>query len=336
MDPIQLRRINHAEINPHSGKPFSFKFLLEAYDRGAELFNWKARNPEPGSMRDGRILVGQGMATATYPGMTMGATVRVRLSEVSGKLHAVVSTAGIDVGTGMYTMMAMTAADALSLPVEAITPLLGDSSLPQCALAGGSNLTSSVAPAIVQACDKIREELGEGDMLNALRASGKSFVEAEGATKPIMHEDSHYAYQSFGAQFAEVRIDPVLRTIRMSRMVGVFNCGKIVNAKAARSQMLGGMTFGIGMALLEELVWDQTVGRAVNADLADYMVPVNADVPNIEVDFVGEPDINFNPLGVRGIGEIGNTGAAAAIANAVYHATGKRVRKLPILIESIL
>lgn len=338
MDPIDLRRINHTEKNPDTGKPFSHKHLLECYTRGAELFGWKSRTPEPGSMKDGRFLIGQGMATATYPAMTFGATVRVRLTEIAGELRVIVSTAGNDSGTGMYTMMAMTAADALGVPVAAITPQLGDTSLPNCAVAGGSNLTSSVAPAIALACAKVIKKLGASGsaLLGAFRASGKDVVEEVGETKMVMKQDKTYAYQSFGAQFAEVRIDPVLRTIRMSRMVGVFNCGQIVNSKAARSQMLGGMTFGIGMALLEELIFDQNAGRAVNADLADYMVPVNADVPPIEIEFVGEPDYNFNPLGVRGVGELGNTGAAAAIANAVYHATGKRVRKLPILIESIL
>ena len=339
LDPIELRRRNHADKNPDTNKPFSHKYLLDCYTRGVELFNWKARTPQPGSMRDGRILIGQGMATATYPGYTMGATVRVRLSEIAGELRVFVATAGIDVGTGMYTMMAITAADELGLPVSAITPELGDTTLPNCALAGGSHLTSSVAPAIAKACRKLLQELGiqkGGDLLKALRRTGKNILEETIESKPIMGQDGEFCYQSFGAQFAEVRIDPVLRTIRMSRMVGVFNCGQIVNAKAARSQLLGGMTFGIGMALLEELVFDQNAGRAVNADLADYMVPVNADVPNIEVEFVGEPDYNFNTLGVRGVGEIGNTGAAAAIANAVYHATGIRVRKLPILIESIL
>ena len=338
MDPIELRRINHTDINPDTGKPFSHKYLLDCYTRGAELFDWKSRTPEPGSMRDGRFLIGQGMATATYPAMTMGATVRVRLLEIAGELRVIVATAGNDSGTGMYTMMAMTAADALGLPVSAITPELGDTSLPNCAVAGGSNLTSSVAPAIAAACEKIVKKLGTSGagLLAAFRATGKDVLEEQSETKMIMKQDKNWAYQSFGAQFAEVRIDPVLRTIRMSRMVGVFNCGQIVNSKAARSQIYGGMTFGIGMALLEELVFDQNAGRAVNADLADYMVPVNADVPPIEVEFVGEPDYNFNSVGVRGMGEIGNTGSSAAIANAVYHATGKRVRKLPILIESIL
>jgi len=361
IDPIELRRRNYAAVHPHSHKPFSNKFLLDCYTRGAELMDWQSRNPEPGSMRDGRVLIGRGMATATYPGYIMGATVRVRLSEIAGELRVVVSTASIDVGTGTYTLMAMTTADGLGLPIDAVTPDLGDTTLPMCAMAGGSNLTASVTPAIAQACEKLRKTLAAAaniseadakfengrivsqsdpsrtvEILAALRASGKEVLEAQGETKPIMMEDKEYAYHSFGAQFAEVRIDPVLRTIRMSHMVGVFNCGLIVNPKAARSQLLGGMTFGIGMALLEELVYDQHAGRAVNADLADYMLPVNADIPRIDVEFVGEPDYNFNSAGVRGVGEIGNTGAAAAIVNAVYHATGKRVRKLPVLIESIL
>jgi len=370
MDPIELRRRNHADKNPDTGKPFSSKHLLACYDRGAELFGWANRDPKPGGMRDGRVLLGQGMATATYPAMTMGATVKIRISEIAGELRVVVSTASIDIGTGMYTLMAMTAADQLGVPIDSVTAHLGDSLLPPCALAGGSNLTSSVAPAIVKACAKLRADLlgaaaklpgsdfkgidpeaiiwengriarkddsaRSAGLLAILKASGKEAFEAEGKTEPIMKQNGEFAFQSFGAQFAEVRIDPALRTIRISRMAGVFDCGRIVNTKAARSQMLGGMTFGIGMALLEELIYDQTAGRAMNADLADYMVPVNADVPKLEVEFINKPDYNFNNLGVRGLGEIGNTGSAAAIANAVYHATGKRVRKLPILIESIL
>jgi xanthine dehydrogenase YagR molybdenum-binding subunit len=362
LDPIELRRLNHTENNPHAGLPWSSKNLLECYSRGEELFGWSKFDRQPHSNRDGRILVGRGMATATYPAMTMGATVRVQLFAEGGRARAVVATAGVDVGTGMYTMMAVTASHELGIPMDDVTPLLGDTNLPPCALAGGSNLTSSVAPAISQACAKIRAALLKAaPALKGLRfdevafeqsqmrkvsdpstcvsyaeALGSEKFEELGQTDAIMGPNNGLCHQSFGAQFAEVRVDPILRTVRVARMTGVYDCGKILNLQAAESQLYGGMTFGIGMALLEEMSYDPQAGRAMNTDLAGYVVPVNADVPDLQVEFVGKPDFAFNPLGCRGIGEIGNTGAAAAIANAVYHATGKRLRKLPILTADLL
>lgn len=370
VDPVELRQRNHAAANPQTGKPFSSKNLLECYTRGADRFGWSRKDPRPGSMRDGLGLVGMGMATATYPGYRFGAAARVRLHLEGSGVRAVVSSATSDAGTGMYTLMALTAAEALGLPIERITPELGDSSLPPSAMAGGSNLTASVSPAVYEACEHVRKQLcqlavgmpdspvyrqdpeklsySEGRLFvegspergisyaEVLAASGKQMLEAQAQTQMMIGQKEKYAFQSFGAQFAEVRVDPDLHTVRVARLTGVFDIGRVVNAKAARSQAMGGMVFGIGMALLEDLVWDPVAGRAINADLGDYLVPVNADVPEMDISFIDKPDLEFGPLGCRGVGEIGNTGLSAAIANAVFHATGKRVRDLPITPERLM
>jgi xanthine dehydrogenase YagR molybdenum-binding subunit len=370
MDPVELRRRNHADLDPQRGKPFSSKHLLACYEQGAARFGWERRNPQPRSMCDGDGLVGWGMATASYSGWLFGATVRVRLERDGAGVRAVVSTAGVDIGTGMYTMMALTAADGLGLPLERVKAELGDTRLPSCAPAAGSNLTASTAPAIMDACAEIRrrllglaeavpgferateraaELLFEGGRISdrsrpstsidygeLLARSGHDALEAEGKTEPKKLHDDHFTYQSFGAHFVEVRVHPDIGRIRVSRVVSVFDVGRVMNAKATRSQLIGGIVFGIGQALLEELVYDPAHGQAVNADLAGYLVPVHADVPEIEVSWLDEPDLNFNSVGCRGAGEIGITGLASAIANAVHHATGVRVRDLPITPEKLL
>ena len=371
LDPVELRRRNDAEVNGHNGKPFSSKHLVACYDRGAERFGWSARNPQPASTRDGADLVGWGMATATYPGYRMGSVVNVRLTrDVSGP-RLVVSTAGSDVGTGMYTMLAITAADSMGLPVDRVTVELGSTDFVPCAVAGGSNLTASTAPAANDACAEIRRRLleiaartadgftgaqaHESDFLfrdgriahrshpeqsigyaDLLSLDGRDALEAQAQTSPIFGQNDQYTFQSFGAHFVEVRVRPAIGRVRVSRVVSVFDCGRIVSAKTARSQFIGGIVFGIGAALLEELVYDRAHGHPANADLAGYLVPVHADVPDIDVSWIDEPDFNFNSMGVRGVGEIGITGVAAAIANAVYHATGKRVRDLPITPDKLL
>jgi xanthine dehydrogenase YagR molybdenum-binding subunit len=327
LDPVELRRRNHATHNVQTGKPYSAKHLLACYDRGAERFGWAERPPKPRSLRDGNTLLGWGMATATYPGYTMGAQVRVRMEGRGKDARVTVSTAGSDVGTGMYTMLAVTAADRLGVPIERVKVELGDSQLPQCAFAGGSNLTSSTAPAVADACAKIRQRLSQGE---------RGLLEAEASTQPIFGQNDSFTFQSFGAHFVEVRVEEDIGRIRVSRVVSVFDCGRILSAKTTRSQFIGGIVFGIGAALLEHLVYDHEHGRAANADLAGYLVPVNADVPNIDVSWIDEPDVNFNSLGCRGVGEIGITGVAAAVANAVYHATGVRVRELPITPDRVL
>jgi xanthine dehydrogenase YagR molybdenum-binding subunit len=365
MDPIELRRLNYAAVNAHNGKPFSSKHLLECYERGAERFGWSARKPRPRSMRDGEALIGYGAATATYPGYLMGATVKVTLANDASGIRATVSTAGSDAGTGMYTMLALTTAASLGLPPEKVAAELGDSRLTACAVAGGSNLTASTAPACNDACLEIKRELlkiasetAEGftgahnledeflfadgrvahrsdparsiSYSDLLSLSGRPLIEAQAHTTPIFGQNKEYSFQSFGAHFVEVSVVEEIRRVSVSRIVSVFDCGRILSPVTARSQFIGGIVFGIGHALLEELTYDPHSGRPLNADLAGYLVPVHADVPHIDVSWIDEPDYNFNSMGCRGVGEIGITGVAAAIANAVFHATGVRFRDLPI------
>jgi xanthine dehydrogenase YagR molybdenum-binding subunit len=328
MDPLELRRRNHADVNQHLNKPFSSKHLLDCYQRGAQRFGWSRRNPRPGSMRDRDTLIGYGMATATYPGYLMGATVRVRWEQTPSGPRAIVATAGSDVGTGMYTMLAITVAETLGLPLERVTVELGSSELPPCAVAGGSNLTASTAPAAATAAAKIKQQLAA--------SPNAQFLEAAETTSPIFGQNDKFAFQSFGATFVEVRVQPEIGRVRVSRVVSVFDCGRILSAKTTRSQFMGGIVFGIGAALLEELVYDREHGQPVNADLAGYLVAVHADVPEMDISWIDEPDYNFNSMGCRGVGEIGITGVAAAIANAVYNATGVRVRELPITPDKLL
>jgi xanthine dehydrogenase YagR molybdenum-binding subunit len=271
----------------------------------------------------------------------------------------------------MYTMLAITAAEGLGLPLERVSVELGNSELTECAVAGGSNLTASTAPAATDACTEIKRELlkiaaktadgftgaqgreseflfsdgrlahrsdparsiGYGDLL---ALGGRDAIEAQGKTTPIFGHNDQYSFQSFGAHFVEVRVTEAIGRVRVSRIVSVFDCGRIVSPKTARSQFIGGIVFGIGHALLEELTYDREHGQPVNPDLAGYLVPVHADVPEIDVSWIDEPDFNFNSIGCRGVGEIGITGVAAAIANAVYHATGVRVRDLPITPDKLL
>lgn len=367
IDPVELRLRNYSDVHPVTGKPWSTKHLKEAYQVGAEKFGWAKRSPQPRSMmKDGR-LIGWGMATATYPGYKMMATARVRLDAAG---NALVQCAAHDLGTGAYTVMTQISAEALGLPMEKVKFELGDSDLPFGPVAGGSNSSATVGSAIYEAAKalhfslaklasadpksplhgvdptKVRltgvEQLGlEGsavqfDTLAAIVArSGQPFVEGVGGTKPP-EEKGPLAFQSFGAHFCEVSIDPLLPQVRVTRVVSVVDCGRVLNAKTARSQIMGGVVMGLGMALTEETVYDPTTGLPITRNLADYHVPVNADVSDLEVHFVGEPDLAFNPMGARGMGEIGITGTAAAVANAVYHATGRRVRDLPITLDKLI
>lgn len=369
LDPLELRRINHADRDPHHDLPWSGKHLLDCYERGAQRFGWDRRPPRPRSLRDGAEFVGWGMATASYPGWRFGATARVRLALAPDGLRAVVSTAGSEVGNGAYTMLTMTAAAGLGLPLDRVTAELGDTDLPASAQTGGSSLTVSTAPAVQEACADIRRALGrlaldrgllpgataDGDLVLAdgalsprdrphaavdvaglLAAVPDGTVTAEASTQPLFLRDENFAYQSFGAHFVEVRVRPDIGRIRVSRVVSVFDVGRVLNAAAARSQFIGAITFGIGQALHENLIYDPVYGRPDNADLGGYLVPVNADVPDVDVDWIGEPDLAFNPIGCRGLGEIGITGVAPAIGNAVYHATGTRLRSLPLTPERLL
>jgi xanthine dehydrogenase YagR molybdenum-binding subunit len=366
LDPLEVLRRNHSTVDGESGKPFSSKHLLACYERGAEAFGWGRRTHAPRSMRDGDELVGWGVATATYPALRSPAEARVTIG-ADGAIEVVSATH--DLGTGMYTIIAQLVSDVLGVETEAVAVHIGDSAYPNAPVAGGSMSSASVGPAVVDAAQNALRELialatalgdsplaGLGDAEveardGTLRAKSNpsravrfgdvarwspgGTVTANGQAAPG-DEGQHASFHSFGAQFVEVRYDEELARLRVSRALGVFDCGRILNPKTARSQMLGGITWGIGMALLEETVRDPRAGAVVTNNLADYHVPVNADIHEIDVLFVEEPDLMFNVLGVRGVGEIGITGVAAAIANAVYHATGVRVRDLPIVPERLL
>jgi xanthine dehydrogenase YagR molybdenum-binding subunit len=337
--------------------------LRECYRQGAEMFGWSRRSPEPRSMRDGNLLIGWGMATSTYPTHRMPASAQVR---INANGTALVQVGTQDIGTGTYTVMSQIAADSLGLPVERVQFDLGDSSFPRAPVSGGSMTVASVGPAVLTACEAARDKLfnlarshprlgwqnitadalrlqdgvvigpnGGVPVAQLLAHKGMQFIAADGSAKPG-EEHERYAMHSFGAQFAEVRIDPDLGMLRVSRLVGAFDAGRVMNAKTARSQLIGGIVYGLGMALLEETHVDAETGRIINANIAEYLVPVNADVPEIQTIVVANDERNSNPLGAKGIGELPMVGVAAAVANAVFHATGVRVRDLPIRIEHLV
>jgi xanthine dehydrogenase YagR molybdenum-binding subunit len=361
MDPVEFRLRNYAETDPHENKPFASKALRACYEQGAKAFGWGKRSAAPRSMRDGNMLVGWGFATSTYPTNRQAAEVKVHM-ERDG--HVVVQCATQDIGTGTYTVMTQVASDTLGVPLHNIRFELGDSNFPPAPVSGGSQTVASVAPGVQAACqallDKIKDMvladpgwhgqsrdtlqvrdgliIGQDRRLSIstlLDRSKQPFVEADVKSQPG-EEKKTFSMHAFGAQFAEVKVDPDLGMIRVSRFVGAFDAGNILNAKTARSQLLGGITYGIGMALMEETLVDGETGRIVNPNISEYVMPVNADVPDIQTILVTNDDKNSNPLGVKGVGELPMVGVAAAIANAVYHATGVRVRKVPIRIEDVL
>jgi xanthine dehydrogenase YagR molybdenum-binding subunit len=363
LDPVELRLRCYSERDQHEDRPYSSKALRECYRQGAEAFGWDKRNPAPRSMRDGSDLVGWGMATGVWEALQVPITVRIVLG-ANG--HAEVACATSDIGTGTYTIMAQVAADALGLPIENISVKLGDSSLPQSPVEGGSWIAASVSNGIVTTAGAIRDELlglagrmpnspfanaapdevvlsdgrlasrrDEGravSIADVLRHGGMDRLEQEKTTNP--DQDATRANNSHAAVFAEVKVDEQLGVVRVTRIVSAVAAGRILNTKTAGSQILGGVVWGIGMALHEETLIDHRFGRIMNANIAEYHVPVNADVHDIKVIFVDEPD-DSNPLGIKGVGEIGIVGVAAAIANAVHHATGKRVRDLPITLDKV-
>jgi xanthine dehydrogenase YagR molybdenum-binding subunit len=343
LDPIELRLRNHADTDPDTNLPWSSKSLKECYQIGAEKFGWSKRNPEPGSMRDGRYLIGMGMATATYPAFTSPASAKAKmLSDGS----VVVQSSTHDMGGGTATVMAQLIADTLDLPFEKVCFEYGDTRLPKAPVSGGSMTVSSVGSAVhgaVKALQaKVLELAGQDkndsltieDYANILAKNNKQQIEVEYDAES--DQDKKYSKHAFGAQFVEVRIDPDFGEVRINRYTGAFACGKILNEKTARSQFMGGIIMGIGMALMEETLVDPNLGRVMNANLAEYHVPVNADIPDIDIEMIEEVDNNVNAIGTKGIGEIGITGVAAAVANAVYHATGKRIRDLPITPDKVM
>ena len=387
VDPIEFRQTNYAAVDPETGLPWSSKQLAQCYARGAAMIGWNARQMQPRMIRQGRYLIGYGMASATYPGNRSPAAAKCRLYPDG---RAVAGSSGCDIGTGAYTIFRQVAADTLGYPLDNVIFELGDSKLPYAPVAGGSQLTASVAPAVVEACEMALAEvmklaladpkspvynrapdevmLRDGlvmlkkDTLKAepvaavVKRSGQPYVEAccraetmasaknnEGLNQknnapcnviePEAEVDLNkqkYAFHSFGSQFCKLRVDEELGTIRLLDWATAIDVGRILNHRTARSQMLGGIGWGIGMALSEETMYDPQTARPVMRNLADYHVAVNADVPRIQVEFIDTPDPHINSLGCRGVGEIGIVGVAAAIANAVFNATGKRLRELPL------
>jgi xanthine dehydrogenase YagR molybdenum-binding subunit len=317
IDPIDLRVRNEPDIDPDSGLPFSSRGLVECLEQGAERFGWQSRDVAPRGRRYGRWLVGTGVAASAYPAGRGQATARIRAAG-DGRYRVQIDAS--DIGTGAWTVLTQIAADALEVGIEDVLLEIGDSALPRARAAGGSMGTASWGTAIVHAARKLRED-------------GASEATADAGDNPYAQRYAMYAH---GAQFAEVRVDADTGEVRVPRMVGVFAVGRVLNAKTTRSQLLGGMTWGLSMALLEESVLDARYGDYANADLAEYHVAVNADVGEIDVAWIDEDDPYVSPMGAKGVGEIGIVGAAAAIANAVHHATGVRVRDLPITLDKLL
>jgi xanthine dehydrogenase YagR molybdenum-binding subunit len=399
IDPLQLRLINYADKEEQKKKEFSEKNLKDCYQRGADAIGWTKRSAKPGITKEGKYLVGYGMATATYPANRSASSAKATLFADG---HAEILCGTQDIGTGTYTIATQIAADAFGLPVDKVTVKLGDSMYPKGAQSGGSQVTASVGPpiraaslAVVDKLIKVAiidsssplynqnpEDIVTGDgriflksstdkgesliavlnrsKMNKVEADAKTNVstrpaqpqpapagspeaktEEESKTNAAVQADEKtdrtpYAFHSFGAQFAKVLVDPDLGTIKVDKIVGVMDIGKVMNLKTAINQIKGGMIFGMGMALMENVQYDPNNGRIVTRDLAQYLVPVHADIPEIEVQFIDKPDPYISPLGARGIGEIGVTGMAAAIANAIYNATGKRARDLPITPDKLI
>jgi xanthine dehydrogenase YagR molybdenum-binding subunit len=364
VDPLALRMINYSDKDQIEDQPYSSKELRACYRQGAERFGWSKRNPQPRSMTEGAELIGWGMATGIWEAMQLEASARAVLS-ANGSLEIASATA--DIGPGTYTMMAQLAADMLGVPLDNVTAKLGDSALPYAPVEGGSFTTASVGSAIHAACRAVQKELlrlaqrtarsplagaklddvvfadgtirrkdgsAEVSLADAMRVGKVERIEKEASVAP--NANSKYSHYTHSAVFAEVKVDEQIGVVRVTRVVSAVAAGRILNPKLAASQILGAVVGGIGMALHEETATDHRFGRFMTHNLADYHVPAHADVHAIDVIFVEEKDDEINPLGVKGVGEIGIVGTAAAIANAIYHATGKRVRDLPITIDKLM
>jgi xanthine dehydrogenase YagR molybdenum-binding subunit len=383
MDPVELRRINDTAREPIKGLPYTSRALMKCFDAAAAEFGWAKRDAKPGAMRDGDWVIGWGCAATMYPTSMGPAAARVTLTPGG---YVRVQTAAHDIGTGAYTVIALTVADRLGIPLERIEVEIGDSDLPPAPVAGGSNTTASVCNAVAQACEeirgriakaataakdgpfagrdpaalilvdgKVRGEGGEEALENAIQRISNGAIEAYAENIPhgVQPEAMGKLYRgqqtlagganledriqfAFGAEFVELRIHARTREVRCPRMIGAFAAGTIVNPRTAESQLSGGMIWGLSSALHEATEIDRRNARFVNADLAEYLIPVNADIGEVKVVFVPEEDHTVNPLGIKGLGELGNVGTNAAVANAVYHATGRRIRDLPIRLEKLL
>ncbi|QLH20422.1 xanthine dehydrogenase family protein molybdopterin-binding subunit [Streptomyces sp. Rer75] len=326
LDPIALRARNEPEAGPVSGLPYSTRRVIDCFEEGARRFGWAERDPRPGLRREGRWLLGTGTAAATFPSNAMPSTAAVT-AEADGSFTVRITAA--DIGTGARTALTQIAADALEVEPSRIHMRIADSDFGQAMIAGGSMGTRSWAWAVTSAAKELREQLALGGAIPEQGITARSnTAEAIGA---LAQKERH----SFGAQFAEVAVDTATGEVRVRRMLGIFAAGRIVNPLTARSQLIGGMTWGLSMALHEEAIRDRAFGSHVGPDLAGYHVAAHADVPPIEVGWVDDPDPD-DPVGIKGIGEVGIVGAAAAIANAVWHATGVRHRHLPIRPDRVL
>jgi xanthine dehydrogenase YagR molybdenum-binding subunit len=368
IDPIQLRLRNLTDVDPNTGHPWSSYGLAECFERGAERFGWAGRNPQPRSERDGNWLIGTGMATAGYPVAFFMRTQRAR-AHLYADGTAILQTASQEFGTGTTTVMTQVAADGLGLDLANVRFEFGDSDLPAAGSPVGSNGAMMVSAAVYNAATAVRDQLialavsdsqsplHGADPAKIIVAGGQMTVAGDHGTgetygalmqRHLMNDaeaigswdppplDTPYGLLTFGAQFAKVAVDADLGIIRVRHMVGAFAPGRILNPRTARSQLMGGMLWGMSQALLEGTRMDTRHGRWANASLGDYLVPVNADAPDVDVELIEVDDHVTGPLGVKGVGEIGQVGSAAAIANAVYHATGYRVRELPIAVEHLL
>ncbi|QHG86396.1 xanthine dehydrogenase family protein molybdopterin-binding subunit [Xanthomonas sp. NCPPB 1638] len=367
IDPLALRLKNYAEVNPADGKPFSSKALRECYQQGAERFGWSQRPPQPRARMEGREWVGWGMATGQWDAMQMFARAHAVL-HADGRL--VVSSAASDIGTGTYTVMAMIAAEALGLPLEQVTFQLGDSTLPVAPIEGGSSHVSTIGSAVDGVCGKLRTQLlrlaqalpdsrfararlddvvfADGNIAlradsssaialrELLRAAGREQIQDKFLLLPNLLKQRKYTRATHGAVFVEVRVDEELGTVRVTRVVSAIAAGRILNPTTARSQIIGGVVWGIGQALHEHTQCDHRFGRFMNHDLAQYHVSANADIHDVEVIFANEDDRVVSSLGAKGVGEIGQVGVSAAICNAIFHATGKRIRSTPMTPDKVM
>jgi xanthine dehydrogenase YagR molybdenum-binding subunit len=366
VDPVALRLLNDTEIDPHSGRPFSTRAMHKCLKEGAARFGWDKRTPEPRSMRDGRYLIGQGMAAAIYTHWRWPAKARVTLNSDGS---AIVEAGTHELGTGTYTVLQQVAADALGLAPEKVTVRLGDTRLPASHPSIGSATMANAGASVMLAGKAMRDKaielaltgqdapfagaiaedvrVTDGRLALARKNLNISYAEllarnelstlaADADYDPVPEADGPKAIFSFSAVFAEVRIDPDLGLVRPNRFVGAYDAGRIINPKTARSQAIGGIIWGIGQALLEQSETDPATARFLNRNYSGYLVPTNADIPDLDILFVGEFDEEASPLGAKGLGELTAVSVAPAIANAVYHATGKRVRDLPITVEKLL
>lgn len=345
MDPVELRLVNEPDVHPELGIPFSERRLVECLREGARRFGWDRRPKRPASVRDGRWLIGYGMSAAIRPHFQSGTSVKVRL-EANGT--AVVQSDMTDIGTGTYTILTQIASEALGVPVDRVRVELGDSNLPRSAGSGGSWGATNSCTALDRACRALRDRVFAGvgeeertpaaDLSRLVAENFPQGVEAIGSIKSMMEEPNFksYSLSSYGAHFAEVHVDMDTAEVRLRRMLGVFDAGRVFNAKTARSQLIGGMIWGVSMTLHEEGLVDPRVGGFVNHDFAQYLVPVHADIPAVEAILLDSFDDKANELGAKGIGEVGTCGSGAAVANAVFNATGVRVRDFPITIEKLL